>query len=69
DARARGLRGPLPAPERVGPRLADRWAAAGMMAGHPNETVPLGLRNVPFALQVGAEDAAYRRNEIGREWF
>lgn len=53
---------------QIGPRLADRWAAAGMMAGHPNETVPLGLRNVPFALQVGAEDAAYRRNEIGREW-
>jgi hypothetical protein len=53
---------------QLAPRLADRWAAAAMMAGHPNETVPLGLRNVPFALQVGAEDAAYRRNEIGREW-
>ncbi len=53
---------------QIAPRLADRWAAAAMMAGHPNETVPLGLRNVPFALQVGAKDAAYRRNEIGREW-
>jgi hypothetical protein len=53
---------------QIGPRLADRWAAAGMMAGHPNESVPLGLRNVPFALQVGANDTAYRRNEIGREW-
>lgn len=53
---------------QIAPRLADRWAAAAMMAGHPNETVPLGLRNVPFALQVGAEDTAYRRNEIGREW-
>ncbi len=53
---------------QIAPRLADRWAAAAMMAGHPNETVPLGLRNVPFALQVGAKDAAYRRNEIGQEW-
>ena len=29
---------------------------------------PVGLRNVPFALQVGGNDAAYRRNEIAAEW-
>jgi dienelactone hydrolase len=53
---------------QLAPRMADRWAAASMMAGHPNETSPVGLRNVPFALQVGGEDAAYKRNQIGAEW-
>ena len=53
---------------QLAPRLADRWAAASMMAGHPNETSPLGLRNVPFALQVGGKDSAYNRNKIAGEW-
>ncbi len=53
---------------QLAPRMADRWAAASMMAGHPNEASPLGLRNVPFAIQVGANDGAYRRNEIAAEW-
>ena len=53
---------------QLAPRMADRWAAVSMMAGHPNETSPIGLRNVPFALQVGGNDAAYRRNEIAAEW-
>jgi hypothetical protein len=53
---------------QLAPRMADRWAAVSMMAGHPNETSPVGLRNVPFALQVGGNDAAYRRNEIAAEW-
>ena len=35
-----------------------------MMAGHPNETSPLGLRNLPFTIHVGANDAAYDRNKI-----
>jgi len=39
-----------------------------MMAGHPNEASPLGLRNVPFAIQVGALDVAYKRNEVAAEW-
>jgi hypothetical protein len=39
-----------------------------MMAGHPNETKPLGLRNIGFCLQVGGEDAAFRRNAIAGEW-
>jgi hypothetical protein len=38
------------------------------MAGHPNETSPLGLRNVPFAIHVGAKDAGYKRNQVAAEW-
>jgi hypothetical protein len=53
---------------QVAPRMADRFAAASMMAGHPNESSPLGLRNLPFAIHVGANDAAYDRNKVGREW-
>jgi len=38
-----------------------------MMAGHPNEASLLGLRNLPFALFMGGDDAAYNRNRIARE--
>lgn len=53
---------------QLAPRLADRWAAASMMAGHPNETSPLGLRNVPFSIHVGENDSAYNRNQVARAW-
>ncbi|MFT4546458.1 MAG: poly(3-hydroxybutyrate) depolymerase [Verrucomicrobiales bacterium] len=53
---------------QLAPRMADRFAAAAMMAGHPNESVPLGLRNLPFTLHVGGNDAAYKRNEIVPQW-
>ncbi|MEL7264127.1 MAG: hypothetical protein AAFP69_04850, partial [Planctomycetota bacterium] len=53
---------------QLAPRMADRWAAVAMMAGHPNESSPLGLRNVPFALQMGGKDAAYNRNKIASQW-
>lgn len=53
---------------QLAPRMADRLAAAAMMAGHPNETQPDGLRNLPFTIHMGAEDAAYRRNKIAAEW-
>ena len=53
---------------QIAPRMADRWAAAAMMAGHPNGVSLLSLRNVPFALQVGANDAAYNRNKVAREY-
>ncbi len=53
---------------QLAPRLADRWAAAAMMAGHPNGVPLLSLRNVPFALQVGADDAAYNRNKVAGEY-
>ncbi len=53
---------------QLAPRMADRWAAAAMMAGHPNDASPLGLRNVPFALQVGGRDAAFDRNAVAADW-
>jgi hypothetical protein len=53
---------------QVAPRMADRFAAAAMMAGHPNETSPLGLRNLPFAIHMGEKDAAYNRNKVAVEW-
>lgn len=53
---------------QLGPRMADRWAAAAMMAGHPNDAQPLSLRNVPFAIQVGALDGAFNRNEVAKSW-
>ncbi|CAG1008982.1 hypothetical protein PHYC_03637 [Phycisphaerales bacterium] len=53
---------------QLGPRMADRFAAAAMMAGHPNETSPLGLRNLPFAIHVGENDGGYKRNAVAKEW-
>ncbi|MEE2912327.1 MAG: transglutaminase domain-containing protein [Planctomycetota bacterium] len=53
---------------QLAPRMADRFAAAGMMAGHPNETIPDGLRNLPFSLHVGGNDSAYDRNKVALEW-
>jgi len=53
---------------QLAPRTPDRWAAASMMAGHPNDASPLGLRNVPFIIQVGANDSGYNRNAIAVEW-
>lgn len=53
---------------QMAPRMADYWAAAAMMAGHPNGVSLLSLRNVPFALQVGANDSAYNRNKIATEY-
>ena len=53
---------------QLAPRMADRFAAAAMMAGHPNETSPLGLRNLAFTLHMGGKDAAYKRNQIAAEW-
>lgn len=53
---------------QLAPRMADRFAAAAMMAGHPNETSPLGLRNLPFTLHMGGKDAAYNRNKIAERW-
>jgi poly(3-hydroxybutyrate) depolymerase len=52
---------------QLAPRMADRWAAAAMMAGHPNDASLLSLRNLPFALFVGGNDAAYNRNKIVAE--
>ncbi len=53
---------------QLAPRMADRFAAAAMMAGHPNDASPLGLRNLPFTIHVGALDSAYNRNDVAKEW-
>lgn len=52
---------------QLAPRMADRWAAAAMMAGHPNDASLLPLRNLAFALFVGANDRAFNRNKIVAE--
>ena len=53
---------------QLAPRMADRLAAAAMMAGHPNEASPLGLRNLPFTIHVGGDDGAYNRNQVAQGW-
>ncbi len=53
---------------QLAPRMADRFAAVAMMAGHPNETKPDGLRNLPFALHMGANDAPFDRNKVAQQW-
>jgi hypothetical protein len=53
---------------QMAPRMADWWAGAAMMAGHPNGVPLLSVRNVPFALQVGSKDNAYNRAKIGAEY-
>jgi hypothetical protein len=53
---------------QLAPRMADRLAAASMMAGHPNDASPLGLRNLPFAIHVGALDDGYGRNKVALQW-
>jgi hypothetical protein len=52
---------------QLAPRMADRFAAAAMMAGHPGDASLLPLRNLPFAAFVGGNDAAYNRNKIVAE--
>lgn len=52
---------------RLAPRMADTWAAASMMAGHPGDVSLLNLRNLPFMVWCGAEDAAYDRNRLCAE--
>lgn len=53
---------------QLAPRIADRLAAAAMMAGHPNEVTPVNLRNIGFTLHMGALDKAYDRNKIAERW-
>ena len=53
---------------QLAPRMADRFAAAAMSAGHPNEASPLGLRNLPFTIHVGEHDNLYKRNKVAIDW-
>lgn len=52
---------------RMAPRMADHWAAASMMAGHPGDVRLENLLNTPFMIWCGALDAAYDRNKLDRE--
>ncbi len=53
---------------QITPRMADRFAAANMSAGHPNGVQLDSLYDMPIQLQVGAEDSAYNRNRITAEY-
>ena len=46
----------------IAPRMADRFAAVNMSAGHPNGVNFMNMRNLPIQLQVGEFDDAYGRN-------
>jgi poly(3-hydroxybutyrate) depolymerase len=43
-------------------RVADRWAAASMSAGHPNQITGENLCNLPLLMQVGERDTSYNRH-------
>lgn len=53
---------------QLAPRMADHWAAASMMAGHPGNARPESLRNLPFGIYMGGQDAAYDRNSLARQY-
>jgi hypothetical protein len=53
---------------QLGPRMADHWAAAAAMAGHPNDAQPYSLRNIGFTIHVGELDTDYDRNLVAQEW-
>ena len=41
---------------QIAPRMADRFAAAGMSSGHPNGVSLRNLANLPFSIQAGVHD-------------
>jgi predicted esterase len=47
---------------QIAPRMADRFAAVSMSAGHDNGVRPDNLYRLPILLQVGEKDDAYDRN-------
>ena len=53
---------------QLAPRMADRWAGAAMMAGHPGDAKTYNLRNLAYFIQCGGKDAAYNRNKLAAEW-
>ena len=53
---------------QLAPRMADRFAAAAMSAGHPNDSSPLGLRNTAFTIHMGENDSLYNRNDMAVKW-
>ncbi|MDD9943580.1 MAG: hypothetical protein OXU20_21240 [Myxococcales bacterium] len=53
----------------LAPRTADRWAGAGMSAGHPNGVSIDNLRNVAFALHAGGNDRAFDRHLVTQTYI
>ena len=47
---------------RLAPRMADSWAAASMMAGHPGDVSLVNLRNVPFISAVRNVSTKWHRS-------
>ena len=52
---------------RLAPRMADKWAAASMMAGHPGEASQVNLMNTPYMIWMGENDHYYNRNTLAKE--
>ena len=52
---------------RLAPRMADKWAAASMMAGHPGESSQVNLINTPYMIWMGENDHYYDRNILAKE--
>lgn len=52
----------------IAPRMADRFAAVHMSAGHPNGIRLENLYRLPIGLQVGELDEAYHRNRVTPEY-
>lgn len=48
---------------QISPRLADRFAAVNMSAGHPNGINLTNLYNTPMSLQCGENDISYDRHK------
>lgn len=48
---------------QIAPRMADRFAAVSMSAGHDNGVSPTNLYRLPILLQMGELDEAYGRNK------
>ena len=53
----------------LGPMMADWLAGAAMMAGHPNGVDIYNVRNIAFSIQVGGQDQAYDRNQMGNRYI
>ena len=53
---------------QITPRMADRFAAANMSAGHPNGVQLDSLYDMPLQLQVGINDSAYDRNKVTAQY-
>ncbi len=49
-------------------RMPDRWAAAAMSAGHPNNVRPDNYAALAFLIQVGERDTPFNRSRVAAEY-